>query len=93
MKVQFLFAWYDLWIGLYFDKKNRKLYILPLPMIGIIILFSTKDTKSDKILSNEREGLGKHEYTKKINPIYCANIDFLECCLRHSCDGCPADKD
>jgi len=39
MKIALLFAWYDLWIGLYWDKKNKWLYILPLPMIGIILKF------------------------------------------------------
>lgn len=39
MKIRPLFAWYDLWIGLYWDRKGRKLYILPLPCIGIVIEF------------------------------------------------------
>lgn len=39
MKVDFLFAWYDLWVGLFWDKKNKWLYFLPFPMIGLIIKF------------------------------------------------------
>jgi hypothetical protein len=39
MKVRFIFAWYDLWIGAYWDRRNRRLYILPLPTIGIVIQF------------------------------------------------------
>lgn len=28
-----LFAWYDLWIGGYYDREKRILYICPLPCI------------------------------------------------------------
>lgn len=38
-RVSFLFAWYDLWVGLYWDRKARKLYILPLPCLGIVFDF------------------------------------------------------
>jgi hypothetical protein len=34
-----LFAWYDLWVGAFYDRKTRKLYILPLPCIGVVIQF------------------------------------------------------
>ena len=37
MKVSFIFAWYDLWIGLYYDRERSWLYILPIPMVGIIL--------------------------------------------------------
>lgn len=32
-----LFAWYDLWIGAYYDRARGILYILPLPCVGITI--------------------------------------------------------
>jgi hypothetical protein len=37
MKVKPIFAWYDMWIGMYWDRKNRKLYVLPLPCLGFVI--------------------------------------------------------
>lgn len=44
MKINFIFAWYNLWIGIYFDKLKKKLYILPLPTLGIVLDFSNTET-------------------------------------------------
>lgn len=30
---QFILAWYDIWIGAYYDVGHRTLYICPLPMV------------------------------------------------------------
>ena len=43
MKVKFVLAWYDLWIGAYLDRSNRRLYILPLPCVGIMFDFGRTD--------------------------------------------------
>jgi hypothetical protein len=37
MSVRVFFAWYDLWVGAYFDRKARALYVCPLPMLVIRI--------------------------------------------------------
>lgn len=29
-----VFAWYDFWVGAYFDRRSGYLYVLPLPMVG-----------------------------------------------------------
>jgi hypothetical protein len=42
MKIRPLFAWYDFWVGAYWDRKARKLYILPLPMLGVVIDFGPR---------------------------------------------------
>lgn len=39
VRVKPLFAWYDLWVGVFWDRAKRKLYILPLPCIGVVIQF------------------------------------------------------
>ncbi len=38
-RIRFFFAWYDLWIGAYWDRTNRCLYVLPLPCLGVVIQF------------------------------------------------------
>lgn len=39
MKASFFFAWYDMWGGAYWDRKNRILYICPIPCVGIKMEF------------------------------------------------------
>lgn len=39
MKIDLFFRWYDLWIGFYWDRKDRALYFCPIPCCGIKIDF------------------------------------------------------
>jgi len=39
VKIRPIFAWYDLWVGAFWDAGKRRLYILPLPCIGVRIDF------------------------------------------------------
>ena len=32
-------AWYDVWVGGYWDRARRRLYLLPLPCLGFYIQF------------------------------------------------------
>ncbi|WP_425962641.1 hypothetical protein [Rhizobium nepotum] len=37
MLIKPIFAWYDLWVGAFYDRTKRRLYIFPLPMFGFYI--------------------------------------------------------
>ena len=52
MTVRPVFAWYDLWVGVFIDRKTRRAYILPLPCIGIRIEWGTAAGHGERI----REG-------------------------------------
>ncbi len=49
MNISFLFAWYDIWIGAFWDRNVQWLYILPVPMCGIILKFKPWRYKVMKI--------------------------------------------
>lgn len=34
-----VFAWYDFWIGFYWDKNKNRLYFMPIPMVGVYFEF------------------------------------------------------
>lgn len=37
MKIKVFWAWYDFWIGAFWDREARILYICPVPTLGIAI--------------------------------------------------------
>lgn len=39
MSIRLVFAWYDLRVGFYWDRQRRRLYFLPIPMVGIYVQF------------------------------------------------------
>lgn len=39
MKIRPLLAWYDLWVGLFWDRQKKQLYVFPVPCLGIRIDF------------------------------------------------------
>jgi hypothetical protein len=41
MTAHFIFAWYDFWIGLFWDQEKHRLYIFPVPCFGIMLEFKS----------------------------------------------------
>ncbi len=46
MSIKPLFAWFDCWIGLFWDRKAKRLYVFPVPMFGVVIQFGAKRDES-----------------------------------------------
>ena len=42
MKIRPFFRWYDLWVGVYYDTKNRVIYFCPVPCIGLKVTLEGK---------------------------------------------------
>ena len=42
MKIEFIFAWFDFWIGVFYDKKKRWIYLFLIPMCGVFIKLKNK---------------------------------------------------
>lgn len=40
MTIRPIFAWYDLWVGFFWDSRKRCLYFFPVPCIGLKVQFT-----------------------------------------------------
>lgn len=41
MSWRWIFRWYDCWIGVFLDRQKRRLYVFPVPMVGVEIQLPT----------------------------------------------------
>lgn len=39
MWIKPIFRWYDCWIGVFIDTKQRVVYVFPIPMFGLKVSF------------------------------------------------------
>lgn len=56
MKIEtdFFFAWYDFWVGLYYDRDKRTLYVCPLPCCVFKFWFRARAVDPDALLKKEK---------------------------------------
>ena len=104
-RLRVVFAWYDLWIGFYLDRKGRALYFFPVPMIG----FEIRDSKRTITMSmygvecsvcgaesGHREGCSKDEQDRaELQKRVAAQVDNLkprEIAELLPCPFCGSDK-
>jgi hypothetical protein len=45
VRIGFVSAWYDFWIGWYWNAAKRRLYVLPVPCLGFYIDFRAEAGK------------------------------------------------
>ena len=43
-KVRPVFAWYDFWVGAFWDQRKQRLYVMLLPMFGFYMQLSTLES-------------------------------------------------
>ncbi len=60
MRTKFVFAWYDLFFGSYWDRYNRRLYLM-IPMVGICFRFKPYTATTGERLKTTQEWLDKFQ--------------------------------
>jgi hypothetical protein len=49
-----IFAWYDLWVGVFVDRPKQRVYVFPVPCIGLVISWGggvTRGSLLDRVLA------------------------------------------
>jgi hypothetical protein len=52
--VKLRWRWYDLWVGAYWDRKERALYVCPLPTVVIEVCFHRGPWIAEMIYGDSR---------------------------------------
>lgn len=44
-KIELVVAWYDAWIGVFIDRKKKKIYLFAVPFVGLVFSLKHKEQK------------------------------------------------
>lgn len=69
MTIDFIFRWYDFWIGLFWDSKKRYLYVFYFPMCGIVLKFQPSKRRTEKCTASVLAKL-REKYNAKLRDCY-----------------------
>ncbi|MAZ56194.1 hypothetical protein CL653_00170 [bacterium] len=72
------FAWYDLWLGVFVDKQNHKLYICPLPTILITINLENRTTNSERAITKINKMIARLPSMEEANKVFDGQHTFGE---------------
>jgi hypothetical protein len=84
MKLKPIFAWYDFWVGLFWDSKKRKLYLFPVPCFGVVFDFSkpvvTHAPYSSELLARcPLCGAVAEQRSMRVDDGSCHTLYFVQC--------------
>lgn len=48
LEVALVVAWFDFWIGAYYDRKSHLMYVFPIPMVGFCFNFDAPIVDGDQ---------------------------------------------
>lgn len=55
MEIKFIFKWFDMWIGFFWDREKKWLYFFPIPMCGMILKFKKMKTIYERNFENRND--------------------------------------
>ncbi len=44
MRISVVVAWFDMWIGVFVDRRKNCVYVFPMPCVGLKLEFSRRPT-------------------------------------------------
>jgi hypothetical protein len=53
IEIKLFFAWYDFWIGLFYDRPKRRIYFFPIPCLGLKIQFGANPNQLPDIFGDK----------------------------------------